>query len=142
MADKITIKVDGLAELEKSLLALGQDAGATAIVNGAYNANKIVQDTMKANIISAGAYDTGLLHKSIKRNKRIYNSDGTVVIVTGVNSSTKGYDKDGNLRRPIRYAHLVEKNKPFAKDAYDTTKGQVVQNFQDYLKKVIAKHTK
>lgn len=142
MADKITVDIKGLAELEKSLLALGQDVGANAIVNGAYNSAKIIQDTMKANIISAGAYDTGLLYKSITRKKSIYDSNGTVAIITGVSASTKGYDKDGNLRRPIRYAHLVEKNKPFAEDAYDSTKNQVVQNFQEYLKKVIAKHAK
>jgi len=142
MADKLTVVVTGLKELEQSLLKLGQDVGATAIVNGAYNSAKIIQDTMKANIVSAGAYDTGLLYKSISRKKRIYNSDGTVSIITGVNSSTKGYDANGNLRRPIRYAHLVEKNKPFAENAYDSTKTQVVQNFQDYLKKVIAKHAK
>lgn len=142
MADGIKVDIKGLKELEQSLLALGQDTGATAIVNGAYNAAKVIQDKMKENIISAGAYDTGLLHKSITRKKKIYNSDGTVAIITGVSSSTKGYDKDGNLRRPIRYAHIVHKHKPFADDAYDATKDQVVSNFTDYLKRVVAKHTK
>lgn len=142
MPDGIKVEISGLKELEQSLLALGQDTGATAILNGAYNAAKVVQDRMKENIVSAGAYDTGLLHKSITRKKKIYDADGKVAIITGVSSATKGYDKNGELRRPIRYAHIVHKHKPFAEDAYEATKDQVVINFQEYLRRVIAKHTK
>lgn len=142
MPDSIKVEIKGLDELEKALVALGQDTGAHAIVNGAYNANKIVQDTMKEAILSANAYDTGLLHKSITRKKKIYASDGTVSVITGVSASTKGVDKRGEIRRPIRYAHIVEKHKPFAKYAYNTTRQQVLENFKEYLKRIIARHTK
>jgi len=141
MSDGVTVKVEGLDELERKLLALGQEMGAKALVEGSYGAAKVIQDKMKENIVSAGAYDTGLLYKSISRKRVIYAKDGTVSIITGVSKATKGVDKDGKLRVPWRYAHLVEANKPFAKDAGESTRKTVVARFTEVLLKKIKRYT-
>lgn len=135
----VKIKVEGLSELEKQLSVMGQELAAKSIVAGAFNANKIVQDTAKSNIVSAGAYDTGALYRSIKRKRIVYDKSGTVVIITGVDSKVKETDADGKLRWPTKYAHLVERQKPFMSDAYEKTKIVVIERFKSFLQKRIDK---
>jgi hypothetical protein len=138
----VKIKVEGLSELEKQLNVMGQELAAKSIVSAAFNANKIVQDTAKQNLISAGAYDTGALYRSISRKRIIYDQTGTVVIVTGVNSKVKEVDANGNVRWPVKYAHLVEKQKPFMREAYEKTNSTVVDRFKTFLKNKIDTFTR
>ena len=119
---------------------MGQDAAAKAIVGGAFNSAGIIANKMKENIVSAGAYDTGLLYKSISRKRVIYDRDGVVNIITGVSKSVKGVDSHGRPRVPYKYAHIVEKHKPFAHDAGESTKQEVVDNFVNYLENKIKKY--
>ena len=140
--NNVTVKIEGLDELQRKLKALGDEFAAKALVGAAFSANKVLQDAAKENIVSAGAYDTGLLYKSIRRKKIVYDQSGTIVIMTGVDKNVKGEDADGRTRIPSRYAHLVHEHKPFMQDAYDKTKQAVVDAFVNHLKQKIAKHVK
>lgn len=143
MSDTTTVKVEGLAELEQKLLAMGQEMGAKAIVAGAYNTAGIIQTRMKSNILSAGLYDSGTLYKAVTRKRIIYDKDGTVVVITGISKNVRGVDDKGHPRVPWRYAPIIEKKyAPFAQDAYEATKDQVVGHFTSYLENKLKRFTK
>lgn len=137
MADSFTFKIDGLQELQDRLAQMGDEIAAKNIVSSAFNANKIMVEAVRDKIESNGSVDTGLLRDSISRKRLIYDKDGVVVILTGVNKATKGVDKYGKPRVPWRYAHIVEKEKPFMRPAFESVKQQVLDEFiVNMLKKV------
>lgn len=138
MSSAVTIKIDGLEELQAKLLAMGQDVAAKNIVAGAYNATKPVMDLAKV----YAPQDTGLLRESVTRKKLIYSKSGTVVVLIGVNKKTAGVDRKGMARVPWRYAHIIEKRDPFIEDAIEATKDDVVQRFKAFLERRIAKFYK
>ena len=140
--DNVEIKITGLDELNTKLLAMQQDFAAKSIVSAAYSANKVVVDQAISNIQNDGLVDTGLLQKSITRKKIIYDKDGKVVIITGVNKNTRGTDKQGKSRVPWRYANVLEPKYHFMKNASDTTKQEVVDKFVSVLANRIKKYTK
>lgn len=142
MADKVTITLNGIPELVTKLKAMGQEMAAKNIVAGAFNANKIVVEAAKEQLLVNDSIDTGLLRDSIIRKRIVYAKDGTVVIITGVNKATKGLDAKGRARIPWRYAHIVEKRKSFMKASFDVVKGNVTTNFINFLEKKIKKYTK
>lgn len=136
----MNVKIDGLEELERKLLSMGQDFAAKSLVAGAYSSAKSLQDSARNNILGSGAYDTGLLWKSIQRKKIVYDASGTVVVITGVSNSVKGTDKKGKKRIPSKYAHIVHLHKPFMLEAYKESKQQVVDDFVSVLKDKIKNH--
>lgn len=138
----VEIKITGLEELNAKLEAMRQDFAAKAIVSAAYSANKVVVDTAIGNIEGAGLVDTGLLKKSITRKKLIYDKDGKVVILTGVNKNTRGTDSKGKPRVPWRYANVLEPKYNFMKSALEKSKQNVVDNFTKALASRIKKYTK
>jgi hypothetical protein len=142
MADGVTVTISGLAELENKLIAMGQQLGAKAIVGAAYSENKKVVDAAKANIVSDGLVDTGLLHNSIKRKKIIYANDGVVCIITGVDKGVKGVDRKGNKRVPWRYANVLEPKFHFMERAQETTQTSVVNGFVSNLERRIKRFLK
>lgn len=142
MADAVKIDIKGLEELDRKLQGMKQEFAARSIVSAAYSANKVVQDQAISNIQSNGLVDTGLLQKSIARKKIIYDKDGVVVILTGVNKNTKGTDSKGRPRVPWRYANVLEPKYNFMKNAMETSKQQVVDKFTKALASRIKKYTK
>jgi len=140
--DSITTKIDGLEDLERRLIGMGQVAAAKAIVGGAFNVNRLTVNAIQAQLESNGSIDTGLLKDSIKRKKIVYDKSGTVVIITGVSKSVKGVDSRGKPRVPWRYAHVVESKKPFMKQGFDSVKQQVIDEFIIYLLKKIKRFEK
>jgi len=144
MANQPTVQIDikGLKELQITLDKMSQEVAAKNIVGSAYSANKAMEDAIKANIVSDGLVDTGLLQKSITRKKVIYPRDGRVLIITGVNKKTRGLDKNGKLRVPWRYANALEPKYKFVKDGFDTAKQDVVENFIKSLKAKVRKFIK
>jgi hypothetical protein len=142
MADSVQIKIEGLAELDKKLQGMQQEFAAKSIVSAAYSANKIVQDAAVSNIQNNGLVDTGLLAKSIARKKLIYEKDGTVVIITGVNKNVKGVDGKGKPRVPWRYANVLEPKYNFMKNAMESNAQNVTDKFVKVLASRIKKYTK
>lgn len=141
MADE-EIRIEGLDELEKKLLKLGQETGARALVSSAYSANKKIQDSVKATLASDGSVDTGLLKKSIRRKKVIYADDDTVLIITGVSRNVRGTDADGSPRVPWRYAHIVQKFTKFMTRGMESAKMETISQFKKSLERKIKKYTK
>lgn len=142
MPDSIQLKISGLEELDKKLQDMKQEFAAKSIVSAAYSANKVVVDQAVSNIETEGLVDTGLLKKSISRKKLIYDKDGRVVILTGVNKNTRGTDKNGKPRIPHKYANVLEPKYHFMKNALLQTKQQVVDNFVNALASRIKKYSK
>lgn len=142
MADNIRIKIEGLADLERRLAAMGQEVAAKNLVSTAFAANKQVVDAIKARITANQSVETGLLRDSIKRKKIVYGNSGTVVIVTGVDKAVKGVDSKGKPRVPFRYAHIVEKRNPFMVPAFDSVKQAVIDEFVAKLTRKIKKFEK
>ena len=142
MANEISIKVTGLAELENKLMAMSQEMAAKNIVSSAYSCNKKIEDAAKSNINSAGLVDTGLLLSSIKRKKIIYGNRGIVVIVTGVSKGVSGVDRKGRKRVPFRYANILEPRHHFVANAARDNKETVVGAFVKSLERKIKKFTK
>ena len=142
MASDFSYKIDGLEELQNRLSAMGQEMAAKSIVGAAYSSNKQMLDAIQSTIVSNGSVDTGLLRDSITRKKLIYDKSGRVVIITGVNKSVKGVDSKGRPRVPWRYAHLVEKTKPFMKPACERVRQAVIDEFIIHLLKKIKRFEK
>lgn len=142
MADGVKINITGLSELETKLIQMGQEMGAKSIVGAAYAENKKVVDAAKANIVSSGLVDTGLLHNSVTRKRIVYPKDGTVCIITGINKGVKGVDRKGNIRVPWRYANVLEPRYNFLKNAQESTKDAVVNGFVANLERRLKKYLK
>ena len=140
--DSIRIDIKGLDVLTKKLENMKQDFAAKSIVSSAYSANKVVQDQIKENISTNGLVDTGLLQSSITRKKIIYGKDGKVVIITGVNKSVKGVDRNGKPRVPWRYANVLEPKYKFVQSGFDESKNVVVDKFVSALASRIKKFEK
>lgn len=142
MSDIIKVDIKGLNELQAKLEKMSQDMAAKSIVSAAYTANKPMVDAIKNNIASNGLVDTGLLQSSITRKKIIYGKDGKVVIITGVNKSVKGVDKNGKPRVPWRYANVLEPKYKFVQSGFDESKNVVVDKFVSALASRIKKFEK
>ena len=142
MADALKVDIKGLNELQAKLEKMSQDMAAKSIVSAAYTANKPMVDAIKNNIASNGLVDTGLLQSSITRKKIIYGKDGKVVIITGVNKSVKGVDRNGKPRVPWRYANVLEPKYKFVQSGFDESKNIVVDKFVSALESRIKKFEK
>lgn len=142
MPDNIELKITGLEELDKKLQSMKQEFAAKSIVSAAYSANKAVVDQAISNIQNDGLVDTGLLMKSITRKKIIYDKDGRVVIITGVNKNVRGTDKKGRSRVPWRYANVLEPKYNFMKKAMNMQKQEVIDKFVSALANRIKKYTR
>lgn len=142
MADALKVDIKGLNELQIKLEKMSQDMAAKSIVSAAYTANKPMVDAIKNNIASNGLVDTGLLQSSITRKKIIYGKDGKVVIITGVNKSVKGVDRNGKPRVPWRYANVLEPKYKFVQSGFDESKNVVVDKFVSALASRIKKFEK
>lgn len=142
MAVKVSIKVDGLPQLQSQLIALGNEFAAKAVISTAYTAMKPVVDSAKSNIVESGLVDTGLLHNSISRKKVIFPKDGTVVVMVGVNKAVRGVDRYGKSRVPWRYSPILEEKYHFMARALEQNKDEVVNRFITGLDRKIRKHTK
>jgi hypothetical protein len=142
MADALKVDIKGLNELQAKLEKMSQDLAAKSIVSAAYSANKPMVDSIKNKIASNGLIDTGLLQQSISRKKIIYGKDGRVVIITGVNKSAKGVDRNGKPRVPWRYANVLEPKYKFVQNGFDESKGVVVDKFVSAIASRIKKFEK
>jgi hypothetical protein len=142
MATETTVKITGMEDLEKKLLAIGQDFAAKSLVSAAMTANKPLEDNIRTMIAANDSIDTGTLYSSIARKRKVYDKSGTIVVITGVSTGVIGYDAKGNVRIPAKYAHLVEKHKSFMKTAYDVTKETVVEKFVESLRRKIDRYNK
>ena len=140
--DGISVDIKGLAALDQKLQKMSQEFAAKSIVGSAYSANKEMEDAIKNSISSKGLIDTGLLQGSITRKRIIYQKDGRVVVITGVNKKVRGVDRNGRPRVPWRYANVLEGKYNFTKDAFDAASPAVVDKFVSSLKSKIKKYEK
>jgi HK97 gp10 family phage protein len=78
---------------------------------------------------------SGLLRRSISIKIRTYKRSHMVMAVIGPNRETKGI-YNGEERRPIKYAHLVEfgtadiAGRPYFRPAFDSTKKESLRIYK------------
>lgn len=138
----VSVKINGLEELNRRLQSMKQEFAAKSLVSAAYAANKAMSDGIKNEIGSMGLVDTGLLMTSIGRRKRVYPRDGRIFVASGVKTSTKGVDRSGRPRVPRKYVHILEKRYGFTKSAYEKNREAVVDEFTKTLKNRIDRYTR
>lgn len=130
----------GGKQLEKTFRTLGERV-QRKVLRQAINAGSTVM--MKA-MRAKAPRESGLLAKSIGKKIRTYKKSGTILGVVGPRSDVVG-TYQGKKRRPVKYAHLVEKGHitksgqfvpahPFMRPAFDETQRQV----QDSIKSKLA----
>lgn len=148
---KEVFKITGHDEIRKALQELDADIAAPALVSSMNSAMLVIQNQAKANLVSAGMYDTGLLAQSVNRAKSIYSADNVACITVGINKKVKGTDRHGHVRWPAKYAHLIEngrnkrgeiKGSHFMKNAFESKKQEVVNRMMEVLRRKVAKYTK
>lgn len=102
MADGIKLEIEGIDETIKALNKLPLEIERKVL-------DKAVRKGLKPTLQLAKAYcpvDTGTLRDSLIMKTKKMNR--AVVGIVGPDSNAEGQDSEGNLRRPVKYAHLVE----------------------------------
>ena len=137
---EIDIQVEGLKDLEKSLLKLGAKLGGKTLRSAVSDTLKPIQKTAKELV----AQDSGLLKRSIRRRARISRTGrgGRTAVVGAVSAGSGGKSKNrkGEKVRRAFYAHMIEFGtkrsvaKPFMRPAYDQHKTSIPKNFAKILR--------
>jgi HK97 gp10 family phage protein len=77
--------------------------------------------------------ESGLLKKSLGKKIKSYASRNRVVGIAGPRKETVG-EYNGKLRRPVRYAHIVEmRHQPFMRPAFDATQSTMISIMKSEL---------
>jgi len=122
----VEIRVSNVDLINQALISLGgKDARSSARKAGT-KANQITLKKARA----LAPRDTGLLSKSLIKKSKTYKRDGVILNMIGPDSKVEGRHPDtGRLMKPIKYAHIVEKLKPFLGPAQRSTANQVISAF-------------
>lgn len=131
----VDIKVTGMDECMARLKTMSQEFAARTLIGGAYSAMLPMEHAIE----NAAPVRTGTLKKSIARKKIVRSSDESITVMIGVNKRTVGADAKGRKVWPVKYAHLVEKNKHFMRNAYEATAPGVVDRYIKVLDKKLKK---
>lgn len=143
------IRVDGLADLEKTLLEL-EGRVATRVVRGALRkGGKIVAESAKSKV----PVDTGALRESIGTIARKGKGKNFQTLFVAPREKNKSALAIANTFRdpPIKgifYAHIVEQGygrqnpQPFLRPALDENANAVVEEFATELRKAINRVTR
>jgi len=93
---------------------------------------------------SKASKETGALKRSLIKVSRKYHQAGVVMTLVGIDTAAEAI-KDGKLRRPVKYAHLVEYGtahhsaRPFIRPAFASTKHIAKNRFFSKLKTAVKK---
>lgn len=126
---KDSFKLEGFKELDRKLKKLGDKVHRKVTRQAVNAAATPVVKAAKAN--ADESKDSGLLKKSLGKKVATFKKTQTVAAIVGARKNVSG-EVDGEIRRPARYAHLVEKGhidengnhvgaRPFLRPALDET---------------------
>ncbi len=104
MAITTGLKIEGVEDVEKALLAIGVKVAQKVVKTAVRKGSKIILKKARDLV----PVDTGALKKSLGIKRKIYRRSGVMVDIVG---PRKGFEKtgpDGKTRNPVNYAHLVE----------------------------------
>lgn len=133
-----TFKIDGEKEVFKNLATLEKELQAKFLIQAARTTlNRLAKDAR-----TRVDKDTGTLQKSIQTDTRIYEGGSVLYGIIGINSRTKGQTEDGELRKPIKYAHIVEFYKPFMRPAWEANKNKIQPVFEKLIQNKVNKALK
>lgn len=125
----VDIRVSDVDLLNQALTAIGGKDARSAARKAGTKANQIT--LKKARALSPK--DSGLLAKSLIKKSKTYKRDGVILNMIGPDSKAEGRHPDtGKLMKPIKYAHIVEKLKPFLGPAQRSTANQVLSAFSKF----------
>lgn len=103
MAINATIRLQGLREIDRALVRMERGL-AKRIMRKALGAGaRHIRNEAR----SHAPRDTGLLRKAIWARVKVNRRFGAIARI-GIRNDIEGTGDDGRLRRPIKYAHLVE----------------------------------
>lgn len=135
----------GSKELQRTFDQLGERVQRSVLRSAVSAAATPITRAAKAN----AARESGLLKRSLAKKIVTNKKRQSVTAIIGPRRSVSGTYK-GKLRKPSRYAHLIEKGwidkagrfhapQSFLRSAYEQTQGQVVSVMQDKLAAGVAK---
>lgn len=135
----VDVKITGMEECIKRLEKLSQEVAAKNLVSATYSAMLPMEKRAEQLLVSKGAVRTGALKRSITRKKIVRAKNNSITIMMGVNKSVTGVDPKGRKVWPVKYAHLVEKHKPFMREAYNQTAPDVLNRYIKVLERKLNK---
>ena len=139
----MSIKLEGGKELARALQSLGPRV-ARKVTRQAVNASLTpVLKTARAN----APEESGLLKESLDKKTKTYAENMVIVGLVGPDTTTQGTFK-GELRKPSKYAHLVEEGHidangnfvpphPFIRPAFDENESKMLDTMSQRLGKGI-----
>lgn len=140
-----SVRITGIAELLSKLSAIGSAAETRAVRSGVTAGGQVILEAAR----QLCPKETGALERSL--GKRIVSRKGSAAAIIGPRSkyeeAQKGGAGGGEVRRPVRYAHLVEKGhggkvtaaaKPFLRPAIDNNRDVAESAMKTAIMGVIA----
>lgn len=131
----VDVKLTGMEECIARLKTMSQEFAAKTLVSSTYAAMLPMERAIEAN----APVRTGALKKSIARKKIVRSSDGSITIMVGIDKKVVGADPKGRKVWPVKYAHLVEKDKHFMRNAYEETANSVLNGYIRVLERKLNK---
>lgn len=125
----VDIRVSDVNLLNQALTAIGGKDARSAARSASTKSHQITLKKARA----LAPRDTGLLSESLIKKSKTYKRDGVILNMIGPDSKAEGRHPDtGKLMKPIKYAHIVEKLKPFLGPAQRSTSNQVISAFSKF----------
>jgi HK97 gp10 family phage protein len=145
---KDTFKLEGGKDLERRLKKLGEKVYRKVTKQAVGAAATPVVKAAKANVET----DSGLLKKSLGKKVVTFKKTQTVAAIVGARRSVEGNVR-GKVRKPSRYAHLVEKGhidehgnhipaEPFLRPALEQSGAKAMDLMQNKLAAGLEKEAK
>jgi HK97 gp10 family phage protein len=139
------VELFGSKELQRTFNTLGERVQRSVLRSAVSVASTPISRAAKAN----APRESGLLKKSLGKKVVTNKEKQSVSAIIGPRRNVSGMHK-GKLRKPSRYAHLVEKGfidaagrfhppQAFLQPAYDQTQAQVLGVMRDKLATGVAK---
>lgn len=150
----VKVEVEGLKELERDLLALGNGFGMKTLRSGLRTASKPMFNMAKGNALVME--DSGATAEAMRIKTAIDSRNSSAVVYIGPSPKNKKaialWDARHNSKEPtkgLHHFHLLEYGggnvksaRPFLRDAFDSQAMKLLNNFKDTLRKQIAKTIK
>lgn len=126
MADKVTMKIEGLAELDAKLRAMGPDIAKSALRGAVGSAARLIRDEAKAtNSDDTGRTDRAIYAKLLAKE----SSENLATYIVGVRSGSRERRKnrDAFYWRFIEFGTSKLPAKPFMRPAFEKLKVACVE---------------
>lgn len=146
MSDAVTVKIEGLKDLEKNLMMLQDQVAGRALQNALGSASKVIVNEVKKNVPESAESEYKLYSKeTVSRgwlknqiiSKRVRESDLSAQTVVTFKDK-----KNSFFWRFLEFGTSKMKAKPFMRKAFESSKQDAVDKFMERLQANIDKAKK